>query len=598
MTRAHSMFVAPIGLLCAALGASGCGDALSSAAAAPPDLAGLDGGALEVGRPDAAPDPDLGGPPPGEPYAVRVLSIRPAPTRLDLLWVVDDSSSMCGEQFTVPDAVTGFVDALLDAVPDLDLAMTAVLTDMSAERGLDGRFVAAPGIAVPTPGCIDPRNGLPYVPETDACEARAAAGRLVALNTWSVDGEAPSEVGADCDDRACKLEWLRLTAHCLTTVSVRGSDFPSGIAAIDRALACDGPNGDVLGHCCDPAADPGCARFLRPGAARAIVIIADEDDCSAPADFARDDPARCAWQAGDLLGVPAVVDRLRALGPEPLGVFVWSAPDAVTPDGSQARWRPYAPGVDDPACDPANDDGGDFAAWRARCCPAGDACIGPPRPTCSILAEDGASATPRYRALARALGSDDDPIPVCDPAVGPALARRVADFAHPGRHICLGPVEGPLRVTARCLDGVGLPGAGCDETEWQNRPGLALEVDDPSCDGVAIELPPGLPPGAELRVEHRAPMPAGAPGEVCGLPAACVGEEREETDDYVITRGWQCAAPGAGCAGGWCIARSGSGPHCTIECRAPEECALGRCAALHPEGCAAAGGGCVCLLDE
>ena len=106
---------------------------------------------------------------------------------------------------------------------------------LAGVRVLDfGRFIAAPGIAIPTPGCIDPRNGLPYVPDTDGCEARAAGGRLVALNSWSADGASPGEVGADCEDLECKREWLRFTANCLTTVSVRGSDFPSGMNRASR----------------------------------------------------------------------------------------------------------------------------------------------------------------------------------------------------------------------------------------------------------------------------------------------------------------------------------------------------------------------------
>lgn len=550
------------------------GDALADPAA--------DGGASDGAAPDAS----------RQAYAVRVVTLRPAPVELDLLWLIEDASSMCGEQFTVPEAVGAFVDRLLEVSPDLDLAMTTTLTDMDAARGLDGRFVAAPAIAVPTPGCIDPRNGLPYVPPTDECEARAAAGWLPAIATW---GGAPGrgEAGDECADLDCKRRGLRFKAHCLTTVGVRGSDFPAGVAALRRATACDGPNKALLGHCCDRVADPDCARFWRPGAARAVVIIADGDDCSAAQAFARDDPGRCAWQAADLEPIPAAVDHLRSLGPEPLGVFVWSAPPASVADGSSARWRPYAPESDPAMCDPRLDPGADFAAWQAGCCPPDEPCIGPPRSTCTILAEDGAAATPRYRALALALGSESPDITVCDPTVGPALAEQVAAFAHPRRRLCLGPIDGPIRFTGRCLDRPALPGSPCDEP-WAAQPGLDLRVDDPTCAGVAVELPPGTAPGAEIRLEFEAPLPGGPPAAACALPAACAAVESAQGDGFAIDYGWRCASPGAGCARGWCVGEPGREPDCTIECRSPDDCAIGRCLPLHPEGCAAAGGGCVC----
>ncbi len=560
-------------------------DAGRADAANPPD----DDPALEP-APDPEPGPDLA--PAGEAYAVRVVTLRPEPVRLDLLWVIEDGSSMCGEQFTVPDAIGPFVDALLDGAPDLDLAMTTVLTDMDPGRGLDGRFVAAPAIAVPTPGCIDPRNGLPYVPPTDQCEARAAGGWLPAIATWG--GAGRGEAGPDCPDVECKREWLRFNAHCLTTVGVRGSDFPSGIAALRRATACDGPNKALLGHCCDRGLDPDCGRFWRQGAARAVIIVADGDDCSAPADFPRDDPGRCAWQAAALDAIPPTVDHLRSLGPEPLTVFVWSAPDAVTDDGAAARWRPYVAGDDPPECDPAADRRSDFEAWRLACCPVGEPCIGPPRSTCSILAEDGAAATPRYRALASALGGEAVDVTVCDPMVGPALGARVAAFAQPERRICLGPVVGPLRFTGRCLERPALPGAACDE-DWQLYPGIDLRVDDPGCDGVALQLPPGTAPGAEIRVEYESPMPMGAAAPTCALPVACAERSSERRDGFSVDFAWRCAAPGLGCVGGWCVGQPGIEPGCTIECRAPDDCPIGACRPVHPEGCAAAGGGCVCV---
>ena len=520
---------------------------------------------------------------------------------LDLLWLVDDSRSMCAEQVILPDEIDAFAHALLDALPALDLTVTAISTDMDPGRGLLGRFIARPAPALPTPGCIDLRTGLPYVPPTDACEARAVAGRLPTIATFGPEGS----IGQGCEDGACYREALRFTMACMTTLGVRGDDFAAGLAALDAALACDGPNADLLGHCGGDA-----TRFFRPGVARAVVIIADEDDCSTPEGFVHDDPARCAYEADALLPVDHFAAPLRALAADaPLRVFPWIAPPTPRP----VTWRPYVESTDGPACDPAQNPRVDFATWAATCCDGPD-CIGPSRPTCTIGPE-GATDAPRYRALAAALGDATAPS-ICAPDVGASLAARVAAFASPTpAHICLDPPpecqnEGrpcttasergdpnlrPLRVAGRCHDEHD-PTARCDD-DWRHLPADAFEVINArECGGFAVRTRRPLPPAAELRIEYPARLPAGGPGDGdCTLPAACKATTPGGGRGYHIDAGWRCAVNGGGCGTGWCIAPGGE-PHCTIECTSTDDCAIGRCDPLGLAPCQS-GAPCFCAAE-
>lgn len=582
------------------LGLVGC-DETAALAPTPDGSLTADGDA-----PDTAPPEDGGAPPDlafeaAPPLAIRTLVAQPEPVRLDLLWVVDDSSSMCAEQVVVPDEIDAFAFALLDALPALDLALTTISTDMTAERGLEGRFVARPAPSLPTPGCIDLRNGLPYVPATDVCEARALAGRLPAIARYGVDGD----IGSGCPDGddACYREQLRFTLDCMTTLGVRGDDFAAGLAALDTATACDGPNADILGTC--GVADPA---FFRPGAARAIMIVADEDDCSPSGDFPRDDPADCAYRA-DLLADPlALADRLGARGDTPLAVFPWIGPATPAP----VTWRPYVESSDGAACDPETRRDADHATWAADCCRDG-VCVGPPRPTCTI-GREGATAAPRYAAFAAALGDPATPS-LCAEGVGASLAEQVAAFAAPlPAEVCLDPLPTcrvadrpcatdleradpsnyPVRVAARCLDRSG-PGTDCDDTFRTLPPDTYEVVDSPACGGVAVRTLDPLPAAARLRVQYDAPLPSGEPAADCDLPPACAARAPGVGVGYTVEATWACARQGGGCGTAWCVANDGA-PYCTIDCDGPEGCPIGFCQPLGSVPCGNQGP-CFCAPD-
>lgn len=595
--------------LAAAL-ALACDDSVTGAA--PLDAApGVDASPPRVDMEPPGVGPDRGPSPDAEidhrrPRATRVIELRPAAPKLDLIWLVDDSSSMCGEQIVVPGEIAAFGEALVDAAPTVDLVTAVVSTDLDSGRGLDGRFIAAPAPAIPTPGCIDLRDGLPHVPRTDVCEGRVASGRMRPLMATHPTAEDPrlGHVDEGCEDLECERRWLSFTLECLTTLGVRGDDFAAGLGALQRALSCDGANAEVLGHCCADGA-PCRPLIVRPDALRVIMIVADSDDCTTAGEFDRSDPANCTYKAEQLVALDGVIATLAALDEPsaPLRVLSWLAPPVTLDDGTPITWEPVDPARHDPAC--ARAPGGDLPEWRARCCQPDGRCVGPPRPGCSIGPE-GATWAPRYAEVAAAFGDDCAAdrrgcLSICDQGMGAAMAERVSEWLRPTPRVCLDAVPdcdgGPdcdVAVEARCL-------VEGDCEVWRPLDAARFElVEAPDCGGGRAIRFEALPATAELRVAYAAELPAG-PQHGCGQPERCAAVDPigvADADDPQAAVGlvgeawWRCAVPGGACGGGWCVNVDGAMAGCTIECGGADDCPIGACHAL--AGACDAPGACFC----
>ncbi|MCA9532150.1 MAG: hypothetical protein KC593_00665 [Myxococcales bacterium] len=208
---------------------------------------------------------ELGSVPPcGQRILVERVTITPPP-RLDLLFVVDDSSSMEDEQRAlrreIPRLVriltTGDVDD--DGLRELerieDLHVGVVRTDMGTGpylssqcpggRGADGVLVQTSGV-VPGVACASAYPPFVSFPERSGEEVAVAA-------------------------------------QCLATVGTGGCNFEQPLEALLKALtpSTAGPlfvEGRV-GH-----GDGANVGFLRPDAALVVVLLTDEDDCSSPDD--------------------------------------------------------------------------------------------------------------------------------------------------------------------------------------------------------------------------------------------------------------------------------------------------------------------------
>jgi hypothetical protein len=186
----------------------------------------------------------------------------PPIAKLDLLFVIDDSSSMSEEQTALADAFEAFVLALRGALrssnPDLgtvnlDLRIGVVSTDLGAGDRRD----------VPT--CLSPKGGALLT------EARIP-GCPRPLDPWIgllADGTTNVPGGS-----ADPLRRAAESFACISQLGTLGCGFEQPLEAARRALDPDGPG----------------SSFLRADAALALVLISDEDDCSAVAPEALFDP--------------------------------------------------------------------------------------------------------------------------------------------------------------------------------------------------------------------------------------------------------------------------------------------------------------------
>jgi hypothetical protein len=168
----------------------------------------------------------------------------------DILFMVDDSSSMEPSQATLIASIPAFftaLEGLPGGLPDLHIAV--VTSDMGAGDGTitgcsgngdDGVFRYAP-----TGSCTATtlQNGATYISDT--------GGSAPVTNFTAPD--------------------IATVLQCLVQVGANGCGFEQQLASVARALGTDGSS--------PPQENVG---FLRPNAYLAIVLVTNEDDCSAP----------------------------------------------------------------------------------------------------------------------------------------------------------------------------------------------------------------------------------------------------------------------------------------------------------------------------
>jgi hypothetical protein len=425
----------------------------------------------------------------------RLVEAPVGPVRaLDVLFVVDDSGSMEGEQALLAASMALFGGALaaapggpLDlhvAVTSTDLGTAPFDNDRCEGEGVDGRFLVGP--------------------------AGAACG---------VDGAfLVDEAGAPGQPRRINYPDGRLaeTLACMTGLGANGCGFEQPLEAARRAL---------------DETNPEAAAFLRPHALLAVFFITDEDDCSAadrslfdPAQDGRDEPLgelssfRCFERGvtcegpadprapgprtgcqpaadGPLTPVSAAVDFLRGLKRGPAlvlvgGVFGDAGPVAVEEvDGRLAL--------------------------------------------ADVCASSEAAAAPavRLHALADAFPGPDATASICDPdpAARPAALAASAVAALAATRCLRGaprdaePDEPGVQPSCRAFtitdrDRRELPPCGPEAAAWAHRSAtpssaeggpavlcFAVEEDEETCGfvpgGLALGLHGPLPEGADVRVQ-------------------------------------------------------------------------------------------------
>jgi hypothetical protein len=184
--------------------------------------------------------------------------------KLDLLFVIDDSSSMRQEQAKLAEQLPKLLEILTSGIPPEgdrfppveSLHLGVVSTDLGT-------------------------NGSEERPNS-ACHGVGKDGKLIRN---AVDTMAGCEVNLDVpylhydaqDHAASDLETLQHDFTCLANLGIEGCAFEQQLEAMYKALA---PNdvaftGGSGGH-----GDGFNAGFLRPDAVLAIIQVTDEEDCS------------------------------------------------------------------------------------------------------------------------------------------------------------------------------------------------------------------------------------------------------------------------------------------------------------------------------
>jgi hypothetical protein len=245
----RSMRVGVWGAVIAAAALGGCGpsslgDPVYDAGrdTGQPDLP-RDAGPIDTGQPDI-PKPDAGPEPDPIDRTTRYLASN---RNVDLLFLVDDSSSMRLSQDNLQRNFPVLMQALKNqpgGLPNVHIAV--ISSDMGAGDGSIASCDSTGG-----------KNGVFQYTPRGTCTSTG----LLPGATYISDGDGVKNYTGNLED----------VFTCVAALGEGGCGFEHQFASITRALGVDG-RGSA------PAENAG---FLRPDALLAIVLITNEDDCSA-----------------------------------------------------------------------------------------------------------------------------------------------------------------------------------------------------------------------------------------------------------------------------------------------------------------------------
>ena len=255
----------------------------------------------------------------------RVENRLPAKTKLDFLFVIDNSNSMCEEQQRLAENFKLFSNFLFDELQAAaDYRIAVVSTDIGQSVSpvvteTRGQFLYQP---------VDPNaiscgtNGEAVMADTADCEPPGSDINPI-ISSEVIDAQRDPNLSPAEQNAALKAE-LERQFKCRATIGTNGYLYEKGLEAMRLALSCNGPNAEKFSQCCinfgspNSYYNPGCVipdgqpepEFLRPDANLIVIFITDEDDCSTPGD-APDQTSRLICRTGgtvdnDADGVPDI----------------------------------------------------------------------------------------------------------------------------------------------------------------------------------------------------------------------------------------------------------------------------------------------------
>jgi hypothetical protein len=178
--------------------------------------------------------------------------------QLDLLFMIDNSSSMTSAQDNLRTNMASFMNVLKGlpgGLPDLHVAV--VTSDMGVGPSADVGHCTATGDA----------GGFQAAPRGTCTATGLDPGA-----TFLIDSGGSNEV------TNFGKQDITAVFQCIAAVGDQGCGFEHQLASVVHALGAD----NIVGG--KPMPPPGNAGFLRDDAYLGIVLLTNEDDCSAPPD--------------------------------------------------------------------------------------------------------------------------------------------------------------------------------------------------------------------------------------------------------------------------------------------------------------------------
>jgi hypothetical protein len=203
----------------------------------------------------------------------------PPTSELDLLYVIDNSGSMGGEQALLRANFPAMMTQLRDAagnLPDVHIGVTT--TDLGTGMFQIPNCMDVGGDAgnLVKGSCYNPTGGTPYIIDVEAqgCTITRDANGACTANDCTATSCAHEptttlEIDAQSNCPRCRNfqnESLEDVFSCIADLGTSGCAFEQPLEAMYMAL--------------DPA-NTHNAGFVRPDSVLAVVLLTDEDDCSA-----------------------------------------------------------------------------------------------------------------------------------------------------------------------------------------------------------------------------------------------------------------------------------------------------------------------------
>jgi len=225
-----------------------------------------------------------------EPFAENIVAEQTdkvgtvGSNKVDILWIVDNSGSMCEEQAQLRQNFDLFIDQIIEIGVDFRLAV--ITTDMM-DPVESGRFQNVPD-GTPGPACS-------ITVDISSCPSQ--------------NGQDPAPLVIKADDPRYRNEdgslngdLLKRDFGCNATTGTRGNGFEMGLEAARTALSpslLDGYN----------------SGFIRDDAFLAVIFLTDENDCSDRGALDKTNGNICEWEADKLVPETDYIDFFQNLKP-------------------------------------------------------------------------------------------------------------------------------------------------------------------------------------------------------------------------------------------------------------------------------------------